>query len=113
MNVFVVIEIDNVFLNSGEWKVFTGNELGSLLAWWMWYRAKKSGVDPGKAVMIASTVSSKIIETMSKVEGFIFEETLTGFKWMANRGLQLKKEGYHILFAFEGYLQSVNIYSFT
>jgi len=97
---------------TGEWKVFTGNELGSLLAWWMWYRAKKSGVDPGKAVMIASTVSSKIIETMSKVEGFIFEETLTGFKWMANRGLQLKKEGYHILFAFEealGYMCGIDV----
>ena len=86
----------------GEWKIFTGNELGCLLAWWMWYRAEKSGVDPAKAVMIASTVSSKILESMSKVEGFVFEETLTGFKWMANRSLELKKQGYHILFAFEG-----------
>jgi len=97
---------------TGEWKIFTGNELGCLLAWWMWYRAEKSGVDPAKAVMIASTVSSKILESMSKVEGFVFEETLTGFKWMANRSLELKKQGYHILFAFEealGYMCGIDV----
>lgn len=41
---------------------------------------------------------------MAEHEGFRFEETLTGFKWMANRGLELRKEGYNILFAFEGVL---------
>ena len=41
---------------------------------------------------------------MAKKEGFAFEETLTGFKWMANRGLQMQKEGYETLFAFEGML---------
>ena len=92
----------NERLYSGLWKIFTGNELGCLLGWWMWHRAASSGVDPKRAVMISSTVSSKILETISKVEGFHFEETLTGFKWMANRGLQLKKEGFTILFAFEG-----------
>ena len=79
----------------------------------MWHRAEKNGVDPAKAVMIASTVSSKILQTMSKEEGFVFEETLTGFKWMANRSLQLKEQGYHILFAFEGHLTSVEIDLFT
>lgn len=56
--------------------------------------------------MIASTVSSKFLQTMAQREGFLFEETLTGFKWMANRGLQLQKEGYKILFAFEGIMKS-------
>lgn len=90
---------------SGEWKVFTGNELGALFGWWMWTRAQQKGQDPKTAAMIASTVSSKILQTMAKHEGFLFEETLTGFKWMANRGLQLQKEGYQILFAFEGSLK--------
>lgn len=32
--------------------------------------------------MLASTVSSMILKTMAKEEGFSFIETLTGFKWM-------------------------------
>ena len=68
----------------------------------MWHRAQQKGVDPSKAVMISSTVSSKFLESMAKKEGFIFEETLTGFKWMANRGLELQEQGHQVLFAFEG-----------
>lgn len=93
---------------SGEWKVFSGNELGALLGWWMWTRAEQKGQDPKTAAMIASTVSSKILQTMAEREGFLFDETLTGFKWMANRGLQLQKEGYQILFAFEGSLDKLD-----
>ena len=39
--------------------------------------------------MLSSTVSSRILATMAKIEGFHFEETLTGFKWMAHRTAQL------------------------
>lgn len=74
------------------------------MGWWIWHRAQQRGQDPHKAAMIASTVSSKILQTMAEKEGFRFEETLTGFKWMANRGLELQKDGYQILFAFEGLL---------
>lgn len=73
----------------------------------MWSRAEQKGQNPATAAMIASTVSSKILQTMAEREGFLFEETLTGFKWMANRGLQLQKEGYQILFAFEGSLDKL------
>ena len=90
--------------------MFTGNELGALFGWWMWLRAQQRNVDPKKCVMISSTVSSKILESMSKKEGFAFEETLTGLKWMANRGLQMQKEGYETLFAFEGMLSVSFIY---
>lgn len=34
-------------------------------------------------------------------EGFHYEETLTGFKWLGNRALELQQQGYHVLFAFE------------
>ena len=99
--------------SSGEWKVFTGNELGALFGWWMWTRATEQKTNrgsqrPEKAAMIASTVSSKILQTMADCEGFLFEETLTGFKWMANRALQLQTQGYEILFAFEGIHRSSN-----
>ena len=34
-------------------------------------------------------------------DGFHYEETLTGFKWLGNRALELQQQGFHVLFAFE------------
>jgi phosphomannomutase len=88
---------------TNQWKVFNGNEIGSLLGWWamQYYKEKYPGADLSKCYMLASTVSSKMLKTMSRAEGFNFEETLTGFKWMGNRSVELMKEGKEILFAFE------------
>ncbi|CAM9755587.1 unnamed protein product, partial [Ectocarpus sp. 8 AP-2014] len=47
------------------------------------------------------TVSSKMLSAVARFEGFTFEETLPGFKWMGHRGQQLKAEGKTILFAYE------------
>ncbi|CAE7901391.1 PGM2 [Symbiodinium sp. KB8] len=51
--------------------------------------------------MLASTVSSKMIGAMARANGFHFEETLTGFKWMGNRAAALQAEGKTVLFSFE------------
>lgn len=89
--------------NTKQWKVFNGNEIGSLLGWWslQYYKDKCPGADLSNCYMLASTVSSKMLKTMSRIEGFNFEETLTGFKWMGNRSVELMKDGKEVLFAFE------------
>jgi phosphomannomutase len=51
--------------------------------------------------MCVSTVSSKMLETIAKREGFRFEETLTGFKWIGSCTLSLQKQGYRVLLGFE------------
>jgi len=51
--------------------------------------------------MCASTVSSKMLATIAEMEGFYFEDTLTGFKWIGSRLLELRKEGYRSLFGYE------------
>ena len=51
--------------------------------------------------MIASTVSSKILQSMADIEGFNFVETLTGFKWMANKAVELKNLGKTVLLTYE------------
>ena len=51
--------------------------------------------------MCASTVSSKMLAEIARVEGFHFEDTLTGFKWIGSRSASLHDEGYHHLFAYE------------
>lgn len=87
---------------NGEWRVFNGNEIAFLLASWVWEDYKKkhsSGYD--QCVMIASTVSSKILKAMAKAEGFKFEETLTGFKWIGNKADEVLKAGKTFLFGYE------------
>ncbi|KAK1175339.1 phosphoglucomutase-2-like isoform X1 [Acipenser oxyrinchus oxyrinchus] len=99
----------------GEWKVFSGNELGALLGWWIFTCWKEQNTDPcalKEVYMLASTVSSKILRAIALKEGFHFEETLTGFKWMGNRAKQLLDQRKTVLFAFEeaiGYMCSPSV----
>ncbi|CAB1327173.1 unnamed protein product [Coregonus sp. 'balchen'] len=96
----------------GQWRVFSGNELGALLGWWVYQCWKQTNPDQStvKSVyMLASTVSSKILRAIALKEGFHFEETLTGFKWMGNRARELLDQDKIVLFAFEeaiGYMCS-------
>ena len=86
---------------AGEWRVFTGNEIGALLAHWCWRRHVERGGGAAGAVMVASTVSSKFVQAMARAEGFEFDETLTGFKWMGSAMAAHKAAGRTVLFAFE------------
>jgi len=51
--------------------------------------------------MVASIVSSKMIEAMAQVEGFRFVQCLTGFKYIGNACLKLVEEGYEVPFGYE------------
>ncbi|VDO98174.1 unnamed protein product [Schistosoma margrebowiei] len=51
--------------------------------------------------VLSSTVSSKILKTIAEQEGFRFEETLTGFKWLGNRSCELESQNIKTIFAFE------------
>ncbi|XP_046852063.1 glucose 1,6-bisphosphate synthase-like [Xenia sp. Carnegie-2017] len=90
--------------SNGTWKIFSGNEIATLVGWWLMECHKKSHPNdmPGQNVaMAASTVSSQILKTMAKMEGFLYDETLTGFKWIANRADEFLSKGKTVLFAFE------------
>ncbi|XP_066247940.1 phosphopentomutase isoform X2 [Euwallacea similis] len=88
---------------TGEWKIFNGNELGTLFGWWLLecHKKKHPDIPLDKVYMVASTVSSMILSTMAKAEGFHFLDTLTGFKWIGNKVLELEKEGFTVIFCFE------------
>uniref|UniRef100_A0A667XSQ2 Phosphoglucomutase 2-like 1 n=1 Tax=Myripristis murdjan TaxID=586833 RepID=A0A667XSQ2_9TELE len=90
--------------SGGCWKVFSGNELAALLGWWMFFNWRESHPEPADAqsvYMLATTVSSKILQAFARIEGFHFEETLPGFKWIGKRMHELAKTGNLMLFAFE------------
>lgn len=106
----------------GKFRQFTGNELGTLLGWFSWFKYNTSSNKQAndKVFMISSTVSSHILETIAKKEKFNFIETLTGFKYMGNITDNLLKENYlkkhdynnRVLFAFEeaiGYMSNSEI----
>lgn len=77
-------------MDSCSWKVFTGNELAALLGWWMLYNWKEAHPDPAdteKVYMLATTVSSKILNAFARIEGFHFEVSST-LKFVLYQGLK-------------------------
>ncbi|KAI0670669.1 phosphoglucomutase first 3 domain-containing protein [Trametes maxima] len=85
----------------GKWIQFTGDQLGTLFASACLEKYKASGKPLSKLAMVASTVSSKMIEAIAHIEGFKFAECLTGFKYIGNTALVLEKEGYEVPFGYE------------
>jgi phosphomannomutase len=64
--------------NAGGWRMLRGDEVGALLGAHLLSR----GVDTG-AVFANSIVSSRLLAAQAAAAGVRFEETLTGFKWIA------------------------------
>ncbi|CAG9579040.1 unnamed protein product [Danaus chrysippus] len=83
-----------------SWKVFTGNEMGSLLGWWILQQYCAHNTIEEEVYLLASFVSSKMLRAIAKGKGQLVE-TLTGFKWMGNATLLLLQQGKVPLFAFE------------
>lgn len=75
----------------------TGNQVGVLLG----HHVLSLDADPKSAVLLASLVSSPMLGVVAKAMGAHYEETLTGFKWIANRAIALAHEGKRFLFGYE------------
>jgi phosphomannomutase len=77
---------------------FTGNQVGVLLGHHLIARGPQK---PGR-LAIASIVSSPMLGRICADLGVRYEETLTGFKWIANRAMELEaKEGLSFVFGYE------------
>nr|GAT58011.1 predicted protein [Mycena chlorophos] len=87
--------------SANDWHIFTGDQLGTLFAAQALEQYKAAGKPVDKLAMVASTVSSKMIEAMAEKEGFKFVECLTGFKFIGNTALTLVNEGYEVPFGYE------------
>ena len=82
-----------------QWYQFKGDEVGVLLADFLLARSPPDTKQ--NHYMLTSAVSSSMLSYMAARRGFIVEETLTGFKWLGNRGLDLQKRGEKVHFAYE------------
>jgi phosphomannomutase len=81
----------------GAFHQLTGNDLGSVLGH---YLLTERPVTRPRAVL-ASIVSSPLLGRMAADLGVRYEETLSGFKWIANRSIALEREGFEVVFGFE------------
>jgi phosphomannomutase len=75
----------------------TGNQVGVLLGHHLVTRGPKKQ----KPLVIASIVSSPELGNIARALGIRYEETLTGFKWIANRAMDLEREGFSFVFGYE------------
>jgi len=76
----------------------TGNQVGVLLGHYLLTREAAKD----KRVTIASIVSSPMLGVIARALGVRYEETLTGFKWIANRAMELEKDGgWRFVFGYE------------
>jgi phosphomannomutase len=82
----------------GEWRILHGNHTGTLLTWWL---TKHFAGDRSRGLLLCSTVPTQIISVIARREGFNFQETLTGFKWLCNAALGFEKKGGTAVLAFE------------
>jgi len=87
--------------DDGTWKAFTGDQLGTVFAVWVLRAWKASGKPLEQLAMVASTVSSKMIQRIAHQEGFTFVECLTGFKYIGNTALDLVERGLEVPFGYE------------
>lgn len=83
----------------GRMRLFSGNEIGVLLGS---YCLLESRPRPGRPLLLTTIVSSTQLATIARSLGADFAETLTGFKWIENRALELERaSGATTLFAYE------------
>ncbi len=83
----------------GSYRQLSGNQIGVVLAAWLMQHDRRGG---DKRLVISTIVSTPMAGEMAKAFGVAYDEVLTGFKWIANRAIDRKREkGERFLVGFE------------
>jgi phosphomannomutase len=97
------------FREGQDHRQLTGNELGALLGHYL--LTERPATRP--RAVLASIVSSPLLGRIAADLGVRYEETLTGFKWIAARAIALEREGFEFVFGYEealGYCVGTVVY---
>ena len=85
-----------------DYTCITGNQLGVLLLDYVISAKKATGTLPENAGAVKSIVTTGMANVVAESNGVHFEETFTGFKFMAERVAEWEKAGsYQYIFAYE------------
>ncbi len=71
----------------GAYVQLTGNDVGALLGHYL----LSEGEQGGDRLVACSIVSSPMLGAIAAAHGARWEQTLTGFKWIANRAMELER----------------------
>ncbi len=86
----------------GEYVPVTGNQMGILLLDYILSARARKGTLPEKSAAITTIVSSGMVRAVCEHWGIRYEETFTGFKFMAEKLAEYDRDGsYSYLLAFE------------
>ena len=87
---------------TGEYKTFTGNMSGLLIAEYILDQKKEKGILPKNGALITTIVSSNLAQAISKEYNIDFIEVLTGFKYIGEQIRKFETAGNkEYLFGFE------------
>ena len=93
---------------NGKYVLINGNQMGVLLADYIFTSRKELGKMPANPAIVRSIVTSPMVDAMAKANGIACSECLTGFKWIAADMARFEKTGSNnYVFGFEesyGYL---------
>ena len=85
-----------------EYVTITGNQMGVLLLDYIINARREAGTLPENAGTVSSIVSTAMARAVAEANGVHFEDTFTGFKFMAERVAAWDAAGsYRYIFAFE------------
>ena len=83
----------------GSFEQLTGNQVGVLLGHHLLTGGREA---EGERLVITTVVSSPMLGAIAEALGVRYEETLTGFKWIANRALEIERAtGARFVFGYE------------
>ena len=86
----------------GEYITITGNQMGVLLLDYVITAKKSTGTMPENPGALSSIVSTAMSRAVCEANGVHFEDTFTGFKFMAERVAEWEAaKSYNYIFAFE------------
>jgi phosphoglucomutase len=92
----------------GEFTLITGNQMGALLADYIFLSLKEQGRMPKNPAMVNSIVTTGMQKKIAEYYGAVCIECLTGFKWIADVMRRREEDGaYSVVFGTEesyGYL---------
>ena len=96
--------------NEGKYYLMSGNQIGCVLLYYILKSREALGTIPKDGAVVKSVVSTELARKIAAGFGLVTFDTLTGFKWIAEKIQQFQDKGDHtFVFGFEesyGFLSS-------
>lgn len=85
-----------------SWRIFTGDEIGIILGYYLIMKNMNEKRPLGViTTIVSSNLLPHIVKQLDRIHPMKSEITLTGFKYLANKALELEEKGTKVVFAYE------------